>query len=103
MFADVTVPLGSSMNFVGNVTAAYSDEYYTDGTLDPAAEQDSYTRVSARLGLESSDGKWDVSVIGRNLTEEEVLDVTQPLFGYYLGYLGAPRTITIQGTYRFGN
>ena len=103
VFADVTVPMGSSMNFVGNLTAAYSGDYYTDGTLDPVAEQDAYTRVSARLGIEDAQGKWDVSVIGRNLTEEEVLDVTQPLFGYYLGYIGAPRTITIQGTYRFGD
>jgi hypothetical protein len=40
-------------------------------------------------------------VIGRNLTEEAVLNVTQPLFGYYLGYIGAPRTVTVQATYRF--
>ena len=53
--------------------------------------------------IEAADGRWSLAVIGRNLTEEEVLNVTQPLFGYYLGYIGAPRTITVQGTYRFGN
>lgn len=103
VFADLAVPMGSNLNFVGNVTAAYSDSYYTDGTLDPVAEQDSYTRISARAGIEAADGKWSLAVIGRNLTEEEVIDVTQPLFGWYLGYIGAPRTITVQGTYRFGN
>ena len=81
----------------------YSDEYFTEGSLDPAQQQDSYTRVSARLGVEDSDGTWDVSLIGRNLTEEEVLDVSQPWFGYNLGYIGAPRTFTIQATYRFGD
>ena len=103
LFADVTFALGNSLQLMGNVTAAYSDDYYTDGTLDPVGEQDSYTRISARLGIGAQDGKWDVSVIGRNLTEEEVLDVSQPLFGYYLGYLGAPRTVTVQATYRFGS
>lgn len=102
LFADVAFPLGASLELTGNVTAAYSDEYYTDGTLDPVGVQDSYTRVSARVGIGAEDGKWDISVIGRNLTEEEVLDVSQPLFGYYLGYLGAPRTIAVQATYRFG-
>ena len=99
----MTFALGNSLQLMGNVTAAYSDDYYTDGTLDPVGEQDSYTRISARLGIGAQDGKWDVSVIGRNLTEEEVLDVSQPLFGYYLGYLGAPRTVTVQATYRFGS
>ena len=103
VYADLVVPMGASLNFVANLTAYYSDEYFTEGSLDPAQEQDSYTRVSGRLGVEASDGKWDVSVIGRNLTEEEVLDVSQPWFGYNLGYIGAPRTITVQATYRFGN
>ncbi|MFK8049476.1 MAG: TonB-dependent receptor [Halioglobus sp.] len=103
VYADISVPMSGNLNLVGNLTAAYSDEYFTDGALDPVGEQDSYTRISARLGVEAADGKWSVSVIGRNLTEEEVLDVTQPLFGYYLGYLGAPRTVAIQGTYHFGS
>jgi outer membrane receptor protein involved in Fe transport len=103
VYADFVIPMGASLNFVANLTAYYSDEYFTEGSLDPAQEQDSYTRVSGRLGVEASDGKWDVSVIGRNLTEEEVLDVSQPWFGYNLGYIGAPRTITIQANYRFGN
>jgi len=102
IYGDLVIPMGANLNLVGNLTAAYSDAYFTDGTLDPVGEQDSYTRVSARLGVEAADGKWDVSVIGRNLTEEKVLDVTQPIFGYYLGYIGAPRTIAVQATYRFG-
>jgi iron complex outermembrane recepter protein len=102
LFADVAFPIGGSLELTGNVTASYSDSYYTEGTLDPVGEQDSYTRLSARVGIGASDGRWDVSVIGRNLTEEEVLDVSQPLFGYYLGYLGAPRTVAVQATYRFG-
>jgi len=101
VYADVEFGLTSSVNLVGNVTVAYTDEYFTDGTLDPVALQDSFTRVSASIGLSQADGRWDVSVIGRNLTEEAVLNVTQPLFGYYLGYIGAPRTVTVQATYRF--
>jgi hypothetical protein len=43
-----------------------------------------------------------LTLIGKNLTDEAILDVTQPLFGYYLGYTNMPRTVTLQGTYNFG-
>ena len=39
---------------VGNVTVSYSDEYLSDGTLDPALTQDSYTKYDASLGVEAS-------------------------------------------------
>jgi len=102
LYGDVTLPIGGNLNFVGNITAAYTEEYYTDGSLSPVGLQDSYTRVSARAGIEAADGKWSLAVIGSNLTDEVVLDSTQAIFGYYLGYIGAPRTVMLQGVYRFG-
>lgn len=99
--ADISAPITPAINFIGGVTVSYTDEYYTDGTLDEVAKQDSYSMVSARIGVEAADGRWSLTAIGRNLGEEAVLDVTQPLFGYYLGYIGAPRTVTVQATYRF--
>lgn len=99
--ADISKPVTPAINFIGGLTVSYTDDYYTDGTLDEAGKQDSYNMVSARLGIEASDGRWSLTAIGRNLTDEAVLDVTQPLFGYYLGYIGAPRTMTLQASYRY--
>ena len=103
LYADLTLPLGGSMDLVGNLTGAFSDEYSTDTALDSNGLQDSFWRVNARLGLQANDGKWSVSLIGRNLTDEAVLNVTQPFLGLYLGYIAAPRTVAVQATYRLGD
>ena len=54
----------------------------------------------ARIGLSDADRVWSVSVIGKNLTEEEVLGGGTPFLGY-IGTIGAPRTVTVQASYRF--
>jgi len=99
--ADMTFAVNDAIDFNAGVTVTYSDEYFTDGALNPVGLQDSWTKVSARLGLESADDSWSLALIGKNLTEEAVLNTTQPLAGRFLGYIGAPRTVTLQGTYRF--
>lgn len=101
VFADIKQPLNSAISLAANLTLAYSDSYFTDGTLDIVGLQNSYTRVYARIGIEAGDGRWSLSVIGKNLTQEKVLDVSQHIFAY-VGYIAPPRTITLQGIYRFG-
>jgi iron complex outermembrane receptor protein len=103
VFADVIVPISSGLNLTGNVTASYSDDYLSDGTLDPELTQDSYTKYDASLGLEASSGQWNVSVIGKNLSDEEINMSSQPLGGYDLAYLMPPRMVVLQATWRFGN
>ena len=44
---------------------------HIEGTLEPDAEQSSWTRVSARLGIAGGDNRWSVMAIGRNLTDDE--------------------------------
>ncbi len=100
IFADFYFPLNDAISLSGGVTMAFSDEYYTNGVLDPTAEQDSYEKFDAHLGVVSSDDKWAVRLIGRNLTDEAVLGVTQDIVGH-VGFINAPRTITLQGTYSF--
>ena len=53
--------------------------------------------------MAASDNRWEVTLSGLNLTDEDVITYSNILFGYDIAYLGAPRTITLQGTYRFGN
>jgi outer membrane receptor protein involved in Fe transport len=101
VYADFVVPIGANLNFVANATVSYSDDYTVEGTLEPTLAQDSWTRVSGRVGIEAADAKWSVTVIGQNLTEEEVWAGGQPLFGYDMVYPTMPRTVTLQGVYRF--
>ena len=104
VFADMVVPMGGSLNLVGGLIASYSDVYFTDGTLDPDLEQDSYTKLDANLGIEASDGRWNLSVVGKNLTDEEINMSGQPLGpGYDIAYLMPPRMLLVQATWRFGS
>jgi outer membrane receptor protein involved in Fe transport len=104
VFADVIVPISSGLNLTGNVTASYSDDYLADGSLDPDLGQESYTKYDASLGLEASSGQWNVSVIGKNLSDEEINMSGQSLgAGYDIAYLMPPRMVVLQATWRFGN
>lgn len=58
IFADVRHPVGSRLALLAGLDIAASDGYVTDGTLDPAAAQGSWVRVSARLGLAAADDRW---------------------------------------------
>jgi iron complex outermembrane receptor protein len=48
----------------------YTDEFNTAGNGEPLAVQDSYWEIRGRLGLTSGDGKYELALIGRNLTDE---------------------------------
>ncbi|MDG1231272.1 MAG: TonB-dependent receptor, partial [Pseudomonadales bacterium] len=107
LYADLSIPLGDAVNFVANLTVSMSDGYFTDGALEPIGEQDSWTKVDARIGIEAADARWSVALVGRNLTNERVLSQSQPFFNAvfqstFLGYLEAPRTAMLQARYRFG-
>jgi outer membrane receptor protein involved in Fe transport len=101
LYADVNVPIGNTLNFIGGVDIGFSDAYFTDPTLEPTAKQDSWTTIDARVGVGSQDNKWTVSLVGRNLGDEVVLNFSQP-FVTTIGYIRPPMTLAVQGTYRFG-
>ena len=107
IYANTSFPVADNISGIADLTVSFSDEFYTDASLEPAGLQDSYAKLSARVGVEASDGKWSLAVVGRNLTDEKVLSSSQSFLASlfqttYLGYLEPPRTIMIQGNYRFG-
>lgn len=103
--ADVNYPLNDNLILTGGFNVAYSDEYFTEGTLTEAVEQSYYTRVDARIGVASADDKWSVSLIGKNLESTPILASGQSFpfgpMGFGMGYIGQPKTITLQGKYNF--
>jgi outer membrane receptor protein involved in Fe transport len=87
-----------------SVDVSYSDDVYRQGDLDPVALQDSFTKVNAALIFGPADGTWDVSLIGKNLTDEDTYSYVNdmPLFnGARQGRLDAPRSYALRGRYRF--
>ena len=99
--ADLSIPLAKGLNLVGGVSLSYSDDYFTDSDLTREFKQDSYTLVDARIGVEAQDGKWSVSLIGNNISDEIIINQTS-LYFTQNAFLKSARTVALQATYRFG-
>jgi iron complex outermembrane recepter protein len=109
--ADYVHSLSDALEFRSTLDLVYSDDYFTSPTLDPRTEQDSYTKVNLRLALSSSDGQWEVALVGKNLTDEEVMSFSNQLpvsnsftggsgTAYY-AFFDRPRSVALQGKLRF--
>jgi len=102
---DFVTGLTDSMDFHATVDMMYTDDQFVDPTLNPDVEQESFTKVNARLALEADN--WSLALIGKNLTDEEISSyatdtpLSSTLAPSYTGYFERPRTISIQAVYRF--
>ena len=47
----------------------------------PGSKQPSYAKLDARLAIGSTDGRWEVALVGRNLTDELYGVWYEPLVG----------------------
>ena len=70
-FAYETV-LSNNWVLDANLNVDYSSEYFITTNLDKNIKENGYSKVGLVLGLESSDGKWRLSLIGDNLTDERI-------------------------------
>ncbi|NOY17579.1 MAG: TonB-dependent receptor [Gammaproteobacteria bacterium] len=97
-------PLPRNLRLLGELGVYFTDGYFLAGDLEPVLTQDSYTKFDARLSLGSADGRWVLSLIGKNLSDELILNwgsdqPTSP--GSYVALIERPRNIAIQGQYRW--
>ena len=75
-----------------------------DYTVDPSLFQDEYVKVDARVTLSNANNSWAVSIIGRNLDNELTSnygDDVPAQAGTVWRSVDAPRSIALQGTWRF--
>ena len=69
---DYETVLANNWVFDANLNVDHSSEYFVTTNLDKNIRESGYSKVGFVLGLESSDGKWRLSVIGDNLTDERI-------------------------------
>ncbi len=67
---DWTVPMGDSIEFGLNGNAAYSSSYFAGNNNFTDFVQDSYVTLDAAVSIGDPDGKWKLSLVGVNLTDE---------------------------------
>lgn len=103
--ATYVYPLGDGLELLFSADVNYSDEYYSALDLDPNTKHDSATLYNARVSLSGDSGKWSVSVLGKNLTDETTYawrnDVPLSNSNSYFGVPDRPRSIALQGRYHF--
>ncbi len=97
-----------------SVDARYSDDYLATAFGNPFTRQDSYITLDAGITLKTADEHWQLSLIGKNLTNEWYatggIDApntgsgTGGLTGVIadqVGYVQNPRTVQAQITFRY--
>lgn len=107
---DYTGELTSALEFNVAGDAFYSSSYYAGDTLAPASKQDGFWRFNASVGVGSPDGRWKLSLIGRNLTNKYYLlfagdrtgGTSVPLTqGEQRGVVARGREVAVQAQVRF--
>ncbi len=105
---DFYTPVGSSLEFRAALDINFTDEYFTAQNNDPVTIQDAYAKINLRLALGGQDGKWEVAVLGRNLSDEVVVPYTNPvplssIFGAnsHYAFVERPRSIALQASVNF--
>ncbi|NIB40565.1 TonB-dependent receptor [Pseudomaricurvus alkylphenolicus] len=96
---DHMMPLTDNLELYSHIDLAYSDEHYLASDLDVRSLEDAHTIVNARIALRHSEGNWEVALLGKNLSDEEVRTMTgDPSFlpGAQLAMMDAPRTVALQ-------
>ncbi|MEO0423531.1 MAG: TonB-dependent receptor [Pseudomonadota bacterium] len=66
-------PIVGDWIFTGRADVSYSSRYYTELSYFESLAQEEYALLNANLSLGSQDGRYTVSLIGKNLTEQHVL------------------------------
>ena len=91
---------GSMLDF--EASASYSDNWYMEATNQGVSFMDDYTVVDASVRYTSSGGKWDITVWGKNLSDELVTSHSiVSSFGGSVELFAPPRTYGLTANYSF--
>ncbi|MBD2858564.1 TonB-dependent receptor [Spongiibacter sp. KMU-158] len=97
-----TLAIGLALDFV------FTDSYNPSSNLDPRVEQDGFMKVNGKAGIGAIDHSWELSLVGKNLTDEVVMvyaadtPLAKTLFGTtsHTGFYEPPRSVALQFVYR---
>lgn len=93
-------PIGDMGSLLLNASYAWQDDYFTGASNSPDFLIDSYGLVNASVGLETSDGRWRISLWGNNLSDKEYV-LIRGTSGAIGEYYGAPLTYGATLTFNY--
>jgi len=108
------MPFGNKLLFAIAADARYSGKYLASGFNNPLSRISSYWNIDASLRVGTEDQRWEVALIGKNLTNELYINgvvdgpstgtpggLPTSLLADQTGYAAMPRTVAVQLTTRF--
>ncbi len=112
--ASYDTPITDGLKFGIGADARYSDDYLASGFGNPDSHQGSYISLDASIRVGSEDDRWEVAVLGKNLTNRFYVTgvVDGPSTGSasggitgvhadQLGFATLPRTVQLQVSFRY--
>jgi outer membrane receptor protein involved in Fe transport len=99
--ARITAPFGDDYRLTVDPLVYFTSRFFLSSTADPLLEQRANTKIDLRVGFGPQNGRWEVAVIGRNLTDKATSQFRQsiPLApGSVSAVVDPPRTIGFQLT-----
>lgn len=98
-------PIGSGLSIGLTGDAYVSSAYFSNETLAPGAKQGSYARFDGSVRLQDADGRWELALIGRNLSNKRYMlstsDKPGTSTGQQYGTVSRPREIMLQARTQF--
>ncbi len=96
---DYFIPMDSGAEISTNLNYRFTDDQR--GELEPWAIQPKFNLLDARVTWTNSDDTFDVSLWGRNLTDEEYISHVYTIASSVVAVYGDPRTFGLSVNYRF--
>lgn len=89
-------PIGDKLSLRASTDVNFTDDYWVAGDADPRSHESGFTKINARIALGATDGRWEVGVLAKNLTDEKTSHWSNDVPGSpgsYYAYLDRPRTV----------
>ena len=95
---DLAQPIGQwgsrDIQLYGHADFSHRSSFNTSASNSRFAQIEGYGLLNTRIGIRTDDGRWDISVWARNLTDKNYFQTLSPSnTGLVTGLIGEPRTV----------
>ncbi|GEM_PF-1109334 len=104
IFADIRMPLANEYVLSFQPNLFFTSSYFIQADLDPGSKVDSFAKIDLRVALSPADERWEVAIVGKNLTNKDTpfyLNDNPTSTGSRLVMFDRPRTVALQGRFNF--
>jgi outer membrane receptor protein involved in Fe transport len=107
--AEYSWAIGGNLTLKTTADVVHTSSFLQSLNLDPAATQQAYSKLNARIALGGNDDHWELAVVGRNLTDKTTVSYAgdTPLAfrlfraRSYYGFVDPPRSVAIEVRLKF--